>query len=691
MGGMPYFGMVPPAGFFFALPLYLVTGSAPAAYNLGMIMMSCLSGASMYLYLKYISRNSLVSLLGAVIYLVLPVKSSAFMVHGMFELLCGYAAAPLVLLFTERFLDNRKGLDLIFLSLFLSFIALVQIEHSLLFLVFFYLPYVVFSLCLKKVGVRQLLTFIRENKACCTAVALILIIAISFYVPLLTERGDFKGLLPEEIEAGLNFYTFHHFSDTFTAKANDVLDTFYRPETEHYSGPLALVILLTATFFLVQDRRRTGARTAQLLFFLIMAMGLLILSMGIYGPLFPMARTALPVLADMRVTLRFYPFFAICLPVLLVLSYPSFSKLVARIPKIPIQAKTLMSCGVPVLLVIGLVLDFVPYFDFYHYRVVNRQEMYEYSSFLKNNWAEESSVRGDIARVLIYPLLGTNMDPISSIDETDTGQFTIEIAQTVLPWDQYKDAVDYYHSVCESITDSKDTLSFFSNLMSIDYILVYRNKVPPISGEEYIDQKVKALDSLCGSTASPLIYKGSLDNDYYTIYLYEVGDVSSRVKFYPIESSVIVPSDDPLISVQLFQTYSTLSHRVSASTFLDGVVAISNIQDVVGQSITLVSLDDLPALLVQETETPSYDRVQIGAISLTAKGLSFDVHAKENGILSLTYYYNPWWKAYVDGRESPVLRVNGILAGTYVSEGQHHIEFVYDYPSLPNVISRLWR
>ncbi len=101
--------------------------------------------------------------------------------------------------------------------------------------------------------------------------------------------------------------------------------------------------------------------------------------------------------------------------------------------------------------------------------------------------------------------------------------------------------------------------------------------------------------------------------------------------------------------------------------------------------------DDLPALLAQETVTPPYDSVQMGGTSLTAKGLSFDTSEDDDGIFSLTYYYNPWWKAYVDGKESPILRVNGIFAGAYVSEGQHHVGFIYDYPSVPNVISRLWR
>jgi hypothetical protein len=694
MGGMPYFGMVPPVGFYLALPLYFMTGSAPAAYNLGVIIMFCLSGVAMYLYLKHLSRNPLLSLLGAIIYLVLPVHTSAMMVWGLFEISCGYAVAPMVLLFTEKFLDNKKSLDLLLLSLSLSFVALVQIEHSFLFLLFFYLPYLVFTLFLKKVGVGQLLTFAKRNKACVMAFILIVLIPISFYVPLLAERGNFKGLLPEEIEGGLGHYTFKHFSDTFTAKADGFLDTWRRTATEHYSGPIALVILLTALFFLARDRK--GVYSAQLVFFLVMAMAFLLLSMGLFGPLFPLARAVVPFLADMRIPVRFYPFFALCLPILFVFSSLSFIKLMAGIPRISIRAGSLLIRGIPILLVIVLVLDFMPYFDIYHIRVMDRGQMYQCNSFLKDSLAEDASARGNQARVLIYPIGGTILDRLGSMEETATGQFTIEITQTSLAWDQYKDAVDYYYSVFENITETADHLAFYSNLLSIDYILLWGNKTLPPPNEEYVSQMLAILDSYCADSTQLLRSKGSLDTDYNTLYLYEIGDVPSKVKFHPIDTSLIVPSDDPLVSVQLFQTYSTLPYLVSASSsasaFVNKVVAVSgNIQDVVGQSIRLVSLDDLPALLVQETETPSYDSVQIGKMTLTAKGLSFDVDANENGILSLTYYYNPWWKVYIDGKESPILRVNGIFPGTYVSEGQHQVEFIYDYPSVPNLISRLWR
>jgi hypothetical protein len=563
MGGMPFFGMVPPIGFYLALPLYLMTGSAPAAYNLGMIIMFCLSGVSMYLYLKHISRNSLLSLLGAIIYLVLPVHISAMMTWGLFEISCGYAVAPLVLLFTERFLDNKKGLDLFLLSLSLSFVALVQIEHSFLFLLFFYLPYLVFSLVLKKAGLRQLVDFAKTHKACVIAVVLVIMIPITFYIPLLAERGNFKGLLPHEIEAGLDHYTFKHFSDTFTLKANEFLDTWRTTATEHYSGPVAFLILLASMFLLARDRK--GTHAAQLLFFLLMAMAMLILSMGIFGPLFSTARTVVPFLADMRVAVRFYPFFAICLPVLFVLSALSFIKFFPRIPRASARVGSLLVRGIPMLLVIALILDFIPYFDFYHVRVVDRGQMYECNSFLKETVAEDLPSRGNHARVLIHPIAGTILDRLSTIEETGSGQITVEIAQTSLPWDQYKDAVDYYYSVFEAITETANHLAFYSNLLSIDYVLLWRNKTPPLPNEEYVTRKLAALNSYCGDSADLLRYRGSLDTDYNTLYLFEVRDVPSKVKFHPADTSLIVASDNALISTELFRSYDNVSASIGAS------------------------------------------------------------------------------------------------------------------------------
>lgn len=43
-------------------------------------------------------------------------------------------------------------------------------------------------------------------------------------------------------------------------------------------------------------------------------------------------------------------------------------------------------------------------------------------------------------------------------------------------------------------------------------------------------------------------------------------------------------------------------------------------------------------------------------------------------------YYPIGWKAYVDGKEENVLKVDYLLRGLELSNGKHQIEFVYDLP-----------
>lgn len=846
MGGMPFFGMVPPAAFFLVLPLYLITGSAPAAYNLGMIIMFLLAGVSMYLYLKHLSKNSLVSFLGAVIYIILPVHTSAIMLWGLFEISCAYAVAPLVLLFTERFLERKAGVNLLLLSLSFCFVSLSQIEHAFLFLLFFFLPYLIFTLFFKKIGPKQLLDILKKNKVWVIVALLVLLIPLSFYIPLLSERSNFTGLLPHEIEAGIHHYTFKHFSDPFLAKAVDYLDTWRQPATEHYCGPLSFVILVASMLFVILEKDRR--RVAQLLFFLLMGFAFLLLSMGVYGPLFPLARGAVPVLYDMRVPLRFYPFFALCLPILFTLSSLSFFKSMVKIPRISIRAGSIVSRAVPILVVIGLMLDFIPYFDFYHHRVMDRGKLYECRSFLEENISEDNLPEGNIARVLVYPLWGLIIDRMAAIQKTDGGQFVIEITQTSLAWNQYKETVDYHFTgVFDSITEDEDHLSFYSNLLSIDYILVYTNKVPPVSGEEYLNQKVETLDSFCGDESQPLLYKGSLDTEYYTIHLYEIKDTSDKARFYPVNDSLFISNGDLYASQTLFQMYQELkgdSQSVAARDFLNKVVAIhgdeeylvnvlpklvsaenlryyegkiillpddpsavlvmeaedcgtkgwakvdreggwgiptsgvdmavpdvTQVEDnylkkrfIVGKEgnwilnisyLTYVdtgkmeiyvddklinTVDTYGSALAQETYTaqlflnegwheirlvgkksdrdittgskgnwvevdrivlqsqeevpqiaPTSDVAQISNFKLSPRGISLDIDAAEDGILSVAYYFNPWWRVYVDGKETEVLKVNGIYSGCYVGKGQHQIRFIYNYPSPVNLFSLLPR
>ena len=63
----------------------------------------------------------------------------------------------------------------------------------------------------------------------------------------------------------------------------------------------------------------------------------------------------------------------------------------------------------------------------------------------------------------------------------------------------------------------------------------------------------------------------------------------------------------------------------------------------------------------------------------------------KNGILQISTSYSSGWKAYVDGKETEVIKVNTGFIGIPLEEGAHEIYFVYSTPwiSLGAIVSIL--
>lgn len=62
--------------------------------------------------------------------------------------------------------------------------------------------------------------------------------------------------------------------------------------------------------------------------------------------------------------------------------------------------------------------------------------------------------------------------------------------------------------------------------------------------------------------------------------------------------------------------------------------------------------------------------------------ISGTVDTGKNGILQITTSYSDGWKAYVDGKEVEVLKVNEAFIGINVEAGEHNIRFEYETPYL---------
>lgn len=128
------------------------------------------------------------------------------------------------------------------------------------------------------------------------------------------------------------------------------------------------------------------------------------------------------------------------------------------------------------------------------------------------------------------------------------------------------------------------------------------------------------------------------------------------------------------------------------STALGHAWFVSTVKEVADPKEALLEINKNPAnkqVVVEAAEkikpsaksyaTDSSDVIR--QLSYTFDTLKYESVSKANGlaVFSEVYYNekNGIWKAFVDGKEIPVLRVNYILRATEIPAGKHIIEFVY--------------
>jgi hypothetical protein len=92
----------------------------------------------------------------------------------------------------------------------------------------------------------------------------------------------------------------------------------------------------------------------------------------------------------------------------------------------------------------------------------------------------------------------------------------------------------------------------------------------------------------------------------------------------------------------------------------------------------LVSKDDFMGIGRRRFARGNIRVVQSGMNSVE---LSADFSG--TGFLVLADQYYPGWRAWIDGSETRIYKVNGILRGVVVPEGKHHVVFRYGPGWLP--------
>jgi hypothetical protein len=103
-----------------------------------------------------------------------------------------------------------------------------------------------------------------------------------------------------------------------------------------------------------------------------------------------------------------------------------------------------------------------------------------------------------------------------------------------------------------------------------------------------------------------------------------------------------------------------------------------------------LEVDDLQRVVFTETPgacrgNPSFPRLEspgrLEKLDLSANAVQIDYDASSAGVLTLTDAHARGWRATLDGREVPLLRVDGVFRGVCLNTpGRHRVEFSYRPP-----------
>ncbi len=78
-------------------------------------------------------------------------------------------------------------------------------------------------------------------------------------------------------------------------------------------------------------------------------------------------------------------------------------------------------------------------------------------------------------------------------------------------------------------------------------------------------------------------------------------------------------------------------------------------------------------------EAGTFAQGTIRSMSRTAERMTLKVSAPAEAFLVASEVYYPLrWKASLDGRDVPILEVNGLIRGVRIPPGEHELVFYYD-------------
>ncbi|MCX8108701.1 MAG: YfhO family protein, partial [Verrucomicrobiae bacterium] len=101
----------------------------------------------------------------------------------------------------------------------------------------------------------------------------------------------------------------------------------------------------------------------------------------------------------------------------------------------------------------------------------------------------------------------------------------------------------------------------------------------------------------------------------------------------------------------------------------------------------VVVCSDVVKLPTHSTDTNAVLAARVEFVSYSPKRVVLRARAPAQGIVLLNDRYDPNWSAFVDGQRTELLRCNYLMRGVVVPPGEHTIEFTFQIPQTPLMIS----
>lgn len=181
-----------------------------------------------------------------------------------------------------------------------------------------------------------------------------------------------------------------------------------------------------------------------------------------------------------------------------------------------------------------------------------------------------------------------------------------------------------------------------------------------------------------------------------------IEDIPQNHELYLSISNLKFDSGNERTDFKITAQIDGITNSEKVNDFISSAYYMYNPDFLINLGITAKNQDNSLKLTFNKKGTYTFDSLQILAVSMekyeekinklntnVLQNISYGdnyisgkINSKSNGILQIITSYSDGWKAYVDGKETDVFKVNEAFIGINVEEGEHTIEFKYETPFL---------